>query len=291
MEPVLRLVPDGGLRAVDHRARHLVAAMGRQAMHEDRVPLGSAHQGFVDLERPECAFSLLLVVIAHGYPDIGDDAVRAARGGNRVLAHLDIGTLGPRPGEQLGRRREVGRRRDPQGEAEACRSVHPRCGDIIGVADPGDGAALDRPFPLLEGHDVGHDLTGMGTRGEAVDHGNCGVVGEFDQRRMRARAQHDGVHIARQDARRVGDRLAAAELHVLRVEHDRRAAKLVDGDLEGDARPRGGLLENHGEHRALRYGERLRHLARSLHGGSGVDDGAQGAHIQRVDIEEMLRRG
>ena len=37
MQPVLGLVEDDRLRAVDDLVRDLLAAMGRQAMHEDRV--------------------------------------------------------------------------------------------------------------------------------------------------------------------------------------------------------------------------------------------------------------
>ena len=37
MQAVLGLVPHRRLRAVDHLRRHLIAAMGGQAMHEDRI--------------------------------------------------------------------------------------------------------------------------------------------------------------------------------------------------------------------------------------------------------------
>jgi hypothetical protein len=58
-------------------------------------------------------------------------------------------------------------------------------------------------------------------------------------------ADHDGVHVARQDARRVGDALAAAELHLLAGEHQGLAAELAHADIEGDAGAGGGLVEHH----------------------------------------------
>src|SRR5215469_16598479 len=51
MQPVLRLIPHHGLRAVDDTGRHLLAALYRQAVHEDRVGLGVRHQVLVDAVR------------------------------------------------------------------------------------------------------------------------------------------------------------------------------------------------------------------------------------------------
>ena len=84
---------------------------------------------------------------------------------------------------------------------------------VVAVADPGDGLACDRPAMLLEGHDVGHDLAGMGVVGQPVDHRDGGVLGQFEQPIMRGGADHDRIDVARQHLGRVGDRLGAAELH------------------------------------------------------------------------------
>src|SRR5579859_3524689 len=48
MEAILGLVPDDGLRAVDDAGRDFLAALCRQAVHEDRVRLGLGHQALVD---------------------------------------------------------------------------------------------------------------------------------------------------------------------------------------------------------------------------------------------------
>jgi len=49
MQPILGFVEDNGLRTVDHFVGDLLAAMGRQAMHEDRVLARGGHQFRVDL--------------------------------------------------------------------------------------------------------------------------------------------------------------------------------------------------------------------------------------------------
>ena len=67
---------------------------------------------------------------------------------------------------------------------------------------------------LLQRHHVGHHLAGMGEVGEAVDDRNGGRRGEFREVGVARGADHDGIDIARENARRVGDGLAAAQLHV-----------------------------------------------------------------------------
>ena len=44
VQAVLGLVEDDRLRPVHDLVRDLLAAMGRQAMHEDGVPLGRVHE-------------------------------------------------------------------------------------------------------------------------------------------------------------------------------------------------------------------------------------------------------
>ena len=54
---------------------------------------------------------------------------------------------------------------------------------VVAVAGPGEGLAGDRAAMLLEGHDVGHELAGMGVVGQPVDDRHGGVLGEFEQPR------------------------------------------------------------------------------------------------------------
>ena len=94
---------------------------------------------------------------------------------------------------------------------------------------------------------------------------------------VRAGADHDGVDVARQHARRIGDGLAPADLHIRRTQHDRGSAKLMHGDFERHPRPRRGLLEDHGEHGAGPDLDLLRQAvaAKRLHGVSVVEDRPQ----------------
>jgi hypothetical protein len=46
------------------------------------------------------------------------------------------------------------------------------------------------------------------------------------------RTDHDHIDVARQNARGIGERLAAPELHLFGGEHQRIAAELAHGELE-----------------------------------------------------------
>ena len=105
-------------------------------------------------------------------------------------------------------------------------------------------------------------------------------------------ADHDGVDIARQHARGIGDRLAAAELHFLPGEHDDVAAELAHRDIERHARARRGLVEDHRQRLA---GERLvgaRAIAFDalLHGAALLDHPAQFGDRNFGQIEKVPRR-
>ena len=64
-------------------------------------------------------------------------------------------------------------------------------------------------------------------------------------------ADDDRLDVARQHASGVGDGLAAAELHLRARQHDRLAAELAHGDVEGNPRARRGTVEDHRERLAL----------------------------------------
>src|SRR5690606_19377330 len=80
VEAILGFVPDHRLRAVDNTGRHLVAAMGRQAMHEDSTRIRLGHQRIVDLEAPQLLVTVDRVGIAHRDPGIGNDTIGALHG-------------------------------------------------------------------------------------------------------------------------------------------------------------------------------------------------------------------
>ena len=105
---------------------------------------------------------------------------------------------------------------------------------------------------------VGEHLAGVQQVGQPVDHRDVGVLGQLLDLGVGERADHDPVHVAREHARGVGDRLAAAELDVARREEERVSAELPGAHLERDARARRRL---HEDHRQRFPGERLLHVA------------------------------
>src|SRR6202171_419797 len=91
VQPVFGLVEHHRLRAVDHFVGDLLAAMGRQAVHEDGVGLGARHQPRIDLVALEQVMAPRAVAVAHGDPGVGDDAVGALDGFFGVGADADFG--------------------------------------------------------------------------------------------------------------------------------------------------------------------------------------------------------
>jgi hypothetical protein len=145
----------------------------------------------------------------------------------------------------------AGRRRHMDVEVEDLGRLQPGVADVVRIADPGHGLALDRAAMLDEGEDVGEDLAGVVFVGQAVDHRHPRVAGEALDDLLLEGADHDDVAHARDHLRRVLHRLAAPELRVARIEVDRRTAELVHAGLEGQARARAGLLEDHHQRAVL----------------------------------------
>src|SRR4051794_6223927 len=94
VQPVFRLLPDDALGAIQDLGRHLLAAVGGKAMHEERLAVGGAHERLVHLvarkglaARPGLAFP------AHAGPHVGRDEVRVAHGFLGCRAHDDVATL------------------------------------------------------------------------------------------------------------------------------------------------------------------------------------------------------
>src|SRR5262249_56273770 len=75
MQAIFGLVPYCGLRPINYLCGYLIAAMSWQAMHKDRVLCRKSHQCAINLERPQQLVPLVLVAVAHRYPDIGHQAV------------------------------------------------------------------------------------------------------------------------------------------------------------------------------------------------------------------------
>ena len=70
------------------------------------------------------------------------------------------------------------------------------------------------------------------------------MLGELLDFLLVERADHERREEPREDERRVPERLPAGELQLRRRQEERHAAELGDPDLEGDARPGRGLVED-----------------------------------------------
>src|SRR4029077_14838065 len=97
--------------------------------------------------------------------------------------------------------------------------------DVVAIADVDDPLLAERAGRLLEGHEVGKDLTGMRAIGEAVDDRLLGGGRELEQVSVAAHAGDDPVDVTIEAAGCVADRFAPAELDVLLAEGGGRPAQ------------------------------------------------------------------
>ena len=111
-------------------------------------------------------------------------------------------------------------------------------------------------------------------------------ISEFGQLVVAVSTHHDRIDIARQYPRGVGPTLTALHLGVLARKHDRMAAKLAHGDLEGHAGAGRRLLEEHGECLAFKRPVRVPRLE----GKGPVQDAAKRDPVMVLEVEEMTRR-
>ena len=90
VQTVFRFLPDHALWPVDYIGGHFLAAVSRQAVHENRILVGAGHQLGIDLEPGENLFALaLFLFLAHAGPHVGDYQVRAFGSFKRVFKQGD----------------------------------------------------------------------------------------------------------------------------------------------------------------------------------------------------------
>src|SRR5215469_440420 len=107
MQPVLGLVPNYRLRAVDDPRGDLLATFCWQAMHEDRVWLGLGHKLLVDPISRQHVVAVDAGFNAHGDPGIGNDTIRAGDSLHWVGHQFDAPPLAARPFDHPLRRAEL----------------------------------------------------------------------------------------------------------------------------------------------------------------------------------------
>ena len=284
MQAVFGLIEHDRHLRLDHVGRHFLAAMGGQAMHEQRARLGQRHQLVVDLVGHEDAppdFGLGL--LAHRRPRVGVDRIGAGHGIGGVGEEAQPRAV-PRHRRRLLHDRVRQLIRLGAGHvhvnAEHRRRVDQRRRHVVAVADVGDRPPAQRSDVLLQRQEVGDRLAGVLLIGERVDHVQ-------PRRRRREFLEHllgEGADDHRIDpaleiARDVGHRLAPAERDV-RLQRDQVPAELADRDLEGRARAQRRLVE---EHRDVAAAQRLgrRRMA---------SERAVGLHLRR-ELQAALEVG
>ena len=178
------------------------------------------------------------------------------------------------------------RRRDGHVDGALRPAVHQRVRHVVPVADVRELERGQLPELLAHREVVRQRLARVEEIRQAVDDGDRRVTGELEDRVVRERAGHDAVHVAREDAGRVRDRLAAPELDVARRQELCGPPELRHARLERDAGPRGRLLEDHREDLP---GERRPELRRArFHPGGEGEEGRDVGGGQVVDRDEVL---
>ena len=239
METILGLVPDGRALAVEDLGGDLLPRMGGQAVQDDRAVIGRRQQVGVDSKGGEvCAATFRLGLVPHADPDVGVDRIGAGDGVAGVVGQLGAVAL-----LEL----VAGRRRDHDLDPGELTRNRKRTGDVVAVADVGEPQAIEVPEALAQGEQIGERLAGVVQGGQGVDHGDRRLARQLLDLLVGPGADHDRVQIAGQHPGGVGDRLATGELQFVPSQDQRRRAQLGHADLEGDPRPRRGLLEDEGD--------------------------------------------
>ncbi len=259
VQPVLRLVEHDRPRRVEHVGGHLFAAMGRQAVHEQRMGRGSGHQGGVDLVLGKNLFPPgRFLLAAHRRPDVRVDRIDAGdglrwageRADLRAVARPSHGVVDHAVGQL-----EAARRGDVERDATHHRGMCQRRGDVVPVADIGDAAATQRSPLLAQRQHVGQRLARMLLVAERVDDVQPrGRGGHHRNVLMRVRAHDEAMDPALEIAGDIVQRLARAVREFGR-DVQGLGAQLLDGDLERRSRSQRRLLE---QQRHVPAGQRRR---------------------------------
>ena len=219
------------------------------------------------------------VVVAHRDPDVGVERVGAGGRLRRVVGELRAVGLGAAAAPPA-RRSRTSR---PAVGAED----RERARDVVAVADVGEHAAAQVAERLAQRHQVGERLARVVAGREHVHDRHLRVRGELAQALLAAGAQADRRGVAGEHERRVADRLPARELELVRAQHHRVAAELVDAGLHRRARARRGVLEQQRDRAAL---EHARGGGLGLQLERAVEQGVQLVGAELLAGEEVARQ-
>ena len=108
--------------------------------------------------------------------------------------------------------------------------------NIVSISAPGDDLIANRSTLLLDGHHVGHYLAGVCLICESVYDWHTRTICQLGKFLRRARADHNGIDVARKNASRIGNAFSTAELGLFGRKVNDVAAKLAHTDMKADPR-------------------------------------------------------
>ena len=240
VEAVFGFLEDEGLGAVEDFVGDFDAAVGGEAVEDDGVRRGGFQQGAVDLVGLEDGEAFgFFGFLAHADPGIGVDDVGAAlTASQRVVTgvgEIEVGNLAHDAVDEFGLELVTRGGGDAESYAEAGAGDHQGAGDVVAIADVGEGEAGEFAEVFVNGHEVGHGLAGVGVIGEAVDDGDFGVGGEVFEFLVFEDTGHDGVDHAGENPRDIRNGFAGAQADFAGGDIDGVAAEMHHGGFEGDA--------------------------------------------------------
>ena len=214
-------------------------------MHEDRVRPRQREKRVVHLvfAKIPAAYGALLF-LAHAGPHVGVNGVRAAYRLGRVVHNRE--RRARNRGQPFGLRHDVRVRRVPLRASQRKIHAQPQCAQhqrvrhVVPIPDERQLEALQFAEALADGLHIGQRLAGVEQIAQGVDHRHGRPFGQPIDGLLPEHPGDDAVHPAVQVARHVLQRLAHADR---RLEKQRIAAQLFDGQLERQPRAQRGLLK------------------------------------------------
>ncbi len=229
----------------------------------------------------------------HRDPSVRHQQIRAAHRFFNVPLDLDLHTFGPR----LLNKFRLGIQRRWAGKNEIKAKLPGRMDEartnVVAITRPDHALAPNRAAMLFKRQDIGHDLAWMAAVGQPIDHRNTGIIGHFQQGCLLKSADHDHVHIAAQNPRRIRDGFPMAQLHFAAGQNHGLPTHLPHAKIKAHAGARGWLFENQRHHLALKWAFSIQHAfgqagTRRLDPRGLIQNATQILGINLINIEKIL---